>query len=487
MLAVSRSWYYAARQGHEQDETALREAIELIVLDFPGYGYRRVTKALAREGWLVNHKRVLRVMQEESLLCQLKRRWLTTTDSAHGLATFPNLLRQLTVERLNQVWVAEIVCTQMTKPDVWAIRGGRDHVPNLHIIVGHNHAVDEQFDQLPALGECRAVETLLYLSAKRLNTGRQAGEFLLAGLLGSQLVVLLRERRVFLLDIVATTLKLRQFQHTTQIRIRQPLALLSERVPRFEKVGAPRLHGLRKPRAAVRPRQCLGDALWMREHRAQVLPDERVQLIGGRKAGGTHLLTMRLRRLRLADTDIIGKVVAYRTGGAGKATVAATHQCPQQILIDRVVPAGERLILREFLAYLGELFLRDDGGHNGDVNPFGRRGRDGAGMRSSYRMRRRPADVWRTIVHAAGIDLARVGRIRQDAPQRGQPPPGLARRRADTPCMQRPRQAVQTRVEFQIEGKDLADNAGLGRIHRHAQRVAGLLRIEPVAIRRVVP
>jgi putative transposase len=108
MLAVSRSWYYAARLGHEDDETALREAIERIVLDFPGYGYRRVTKALARDGWLVNHKRVLRVMREESLLCQLKRRWVTTTDSAHGLATFPNLLRQVTVARLNQIWVADI-------------------------------------------------------------------------------------------------------------------------------------------------------------------------------------------------------------------------------------------------------------------------------------------------------------------------------------------------------------------------------------------
>lgn len=49
----------------------LRDAIERIVLEFAGYGYRRVTAALQREGWSVNHKRVLRIMREESLLCQI--------------------------------------------------------------------------------------------------------------------------------------------------------------------------------------------------------------------------------------------------------------------------------------------------------------------------------------------------------------------------------------------------------------------------------
>ena len=50
----------------------MREAIEQIVLEFPGYGYRRFTHALRRTGWQVNHKRVLQVMREESLLCQLQ-------------------------------------------------------------------------------------------------------------------------------------------------------------------------------------------------------------------------------------------------------------------------------------------------------------------------------------------------------------------------------------------------------------------------------
>ena len=75
LFGVGRTWYYTHSSAGEiaSRDVALRDAIERVILEFPGYGYRRVTKALQREGWRVNHKRVLRVMREESLLCQLKR------------------------------------------------------------------------------------------------------------------------------------------------------------------------------------------------------------------------------------------------------------------------------------------------------------------------------------------------------------------------------------------------------------------------------
>ena len=109
LLGVSRSWLYAAvDQPVGRVETGLRDAIETLVLAFPGYGYRRVTKSLQREGWTINHKRVLRVMRQESLLCQLKRCWVATTDSEHGLTTHPNLVRDRAVTTLNAVWLADI-------------------------------------------------------------------------------------------------------------------------------------------------------------------------------------------------------------------------------------------------------------------------------------------------------------------------------------------------------------------------------------------
>jgi len=109
-LGVSRSWYYSHPSAEEQAErkVALREAIEQIVLEFPGYGYRRVTHALHREGWWVNHKRVLRVMREESLLCHLQRHFVVTTDSAHSYQTYPNLLAEAKLTGLDQAWVADI-------------------------------------------------------------------------------------------------------------------------------------------------------------------------------------------------------------------------------------------------------------------------------------------------------------------------------------------------------------------------------------------
>ncbi len=100
LLQVSRSWYYEKQTRPEAAEAdvELRDTIERIILDFPGYGYRRVTHALKRAGRVVNHKRVLRIMREESLLCQLKRHFVHTTDSQHPYQVYPNLIKGMTIE-----------------------------------------------------------------------------------------------------------------------------------------------------------------------------------------------------------------------------------------------------------------------------------------------------------------------------------------------------------------------------------------------------
>ncbi len=120
VLHVNRRGYYACRKQSKRQEAdrKLREAIEQIVEEFAGYGYRRVTHALVRAGWSVNHKRVLQIMREESLLCRHKRRFVHTTDSHHGYEVYPNLVQGMKLEAPDTVWVADL--TYIRLPSTFA-------------------------------------------------------------------------------------------------------------------------------------------------------------------------------------------------------------------------------------------------------------------------------------------------------------------------------------------------------------------------------
>ena len=107
---MSRSGYYRFIKPVEEnaDEMELRDAIQKVAVEMPAYGYRRITAALRRNNREVNHKRVLRLMREDNLLCLRRRAFVRTTDSDHKLPVYPNLAKGLQVKRLNQLWVADI-------------------------------------------------------------------------------------------------------------------------------------------------------------------------------------------------------------------------------------------------------------------------------------------------------------------------------------------------------------------------------------------
>jgi transposase InsO family protein len=111
MKLARSSFYYQSKAGNPnqvETETDLRDRIEAICLEFTHYGYRRVTEQLKREHRLVNHKKVLRLMKESDLLCRVKRRWVKTTDSKHPFHRYSNLIKDMAVNKLNQVWLADI-------------------------------------------------------------------------------------------------------------------------------------------------------------------------------------------------------------------------------------------------------------------------------------------------------------------------------------------------------------------------------------------
>lgn len=112
MKLASSSYYYRPLtdlQERDRSDALLRDRIERLQGEFPGYGYRRLGRQLRREGIVVNDKKIRRIQREYQLF---PIRWhsfkIATTDSNHGYKIYPNLLRGKTLTGIHQVWVADI-------------------------------------------------------------------------------------------------------------------------------------------------------------------------------------------------------------------------------------------------------------------------------------------------------------------------------------------------------------------------------------------
>lgn len=103
----STFYYRSTAVAEDLGDAWLAELIGSIQDEVPGYGYRRVTHELRRRGYVVNHKRVARVMTAQGLSIKLRRRFVRTTDSKHDSPIFPNLYRKVIPTRPNVVWVAD--------------------------------------------------------------------------------------------------------------------------------------------------------------------------------------------------------------------------------------------------------------------------------------------------------------------------------------------------------------------------------------------
>ena len=102
-----------------EDELELRSQIQMIALEMRTYGYRPITAELHRRGVKVNHKRVLRLLREDNLLCLRQRAFVRTTDSRHNLMVYPNLARNLPLSNINQLWVADITYIRLLREFVY--------------------------------------------------------------------------------------------------------------------------------------------------------------------------------------------------------------------------------------------------------------------------------------------------------------------------------------------------------------------------------
>ncbi|CAD6494539.1 MAG: HTH-like domain protein [Candidatus Argoarchaeum ethanivorans] len=108
-LDTSRSGYYKwlnySKWHNRQDNYNITpgDEIQKIAIEFTGYGYRRITVEPHNRNFQVNHKKVNRIMKEDTLVCVKKRFRLITTDSNHGEKVYKNLAKNLKVTHINQL------------------------------------------------------------------------------------------------------------------------------------------------------------------------------------------------------------------------------------------------------------------------------------------------------------------------------------------------------------------------------------------------
>jgi len=111
LVPVSRRSFYRSlkEQRPAEEETEARSIIQQIALEHRRrYGYRRITAELRRRGMQVNHKRVVRIMQEDNLLALQPKRFKVTTNSNHKFEVYLNLAARMKLTGINQLWVADI-------------------------------------------------------------------------------------------------------------------------------------------------------------------------------------------------------------------------------------------------------------------------------------------------------------------------------------------------------------------------------------------
>jgi putative transposase len=108
MLGVARSGVYRTRRVANDNDLDLMRRLDELYLRWPFLGSRRMVALLAAEGVQVNRKRVRRLMRLMGIVpLGPKPR---TSKPAAGHKIYPYLLRDLAIERANQVWCADITC-----------------------------------------------------------------------------------------------------------------------------------------------------------------------------------------------------------------------------------------------------------------------------------------------------------------------------------------------------------------------------------------
>jgi putative transposase len=119
LLKVARSTLYYQPTPVDPDDLALMRRMDELYTKWPFYGSRRMVAALRQDGWIVNRKRVRRLMRVMGLEAIYQK---PNTSKGHpDHKVYPYLLRGLSIDRPNQVWCADITYIPMAKGFVYLV------------------------------------------------------------------------------------------------------------------------------------------------------------------------------------------------------------------------------------------------------------------------------------------------------------------------------------------------------------------------------
>src|SRR5262245_29281256 len=319
---------------------------------------------------------------------------------------------------------SEIVQTQMTKRHGFPLRAGGDDVADFHLPIADDDSIDEQGDQLSALGKRQMVQSRADAVAKGLDTLGQGGYIHLLLCLEFELAQLLSQPLLGLRYLLMFAFEFLPPDNGGQIDLQQagllPLQLcqgLAQRV-------ASSLEDVRQPLPAPGPGQFMGNQGGRGQHPTQILPHQRVQ---GRGRGRARRAAVRgggAQGIGASPTGIVGIASGQSAPRAGQLALAATDQAPQQIVRCGIVAPGKPGMAIKPALGRREGLRSDERGHrHGD--PLLRRGRALAGA-GAEGLQGRFTLAGGSRVRAATIGGAGIGGVAQDTPHRGDIPAGAA-------------------------------------------------------------
>jgi transposase InsO family protein len=97
-----------SRAEKEEQDANIRGKIEQIRVTFPRAGYRPLLHHLKRSGIEIGETRLRRILRESGLQIRPWKQFVRTTQSNHDCLVYPNLIREMTIDGVNQVWAGDI-------------------------------------------------------------------------------------------------------------------------------------------------------------------------------------------------------------------------------------------------------------------------------------------------------------------------------------------------------------------------------------------